>query len=81
VKNPNIILVQESKDYLLIRDIGPWDKYPTITNAAEETVKMLAHILRNRRLFYYDSENHCDELLVKDGKFAGFKAGGPSGKR
>lgn len=28
-----------------------------------------------RRLLYYDSQGQLDELLVRDGKFAGFKAG------
>lgn len=60
---------------LTIRDVGPWDKYPTVTNAAEETVAELlaSGILQpSQRLLYYDSENELDELLVKDGRFAGF---------
>jgi len=28
--------------------------------------------LRGRRLEYYDSDGHRDQLLVKDGQFAGF---------
>jgi hypothetical protein len=35
-------------------------------------VEDLASMLNGRRLFYYDSEGELTELLVKDGKFAGF---------
>ncbi len=64
---------------MLLRDIGPHDQYATITNAAEEVV---AEIVAGgmfdpdfQRLFYWDSLGNMDELLVKGGKFAGFKAG------
>lgn len=63
---------------LLIRDIGPWDKFMTVTNAAEKVVEELVSLgvlPQGRRLFYYDSEGQCDELLVEDGRFAGFVPG------
>lgn len=50
----------------------------TITNGAEGVVEELAPMLAGRRLFYVDTEGRVDELLVKDGRFAGFKAGYPS---
>jgi len=68
---------QEALEYILIRDIGPWDKHPTVTNDAESIVETLARgcSLGSRRLFYIDSEGQIDELLHTTGKFAGFKAG------
>lgn len=66
----------ESRDAVLIRDLGPWDKHLTVTNDAEWVVEHLASMLEGRRLFYIDSSGAKDELVVKDGKFAGFAPGG-----
>lgn len=66
---------------LVIRDLGPWDIHPTVTNDAENVVAELAEegmLWDGRRLFYYDSEGRLDELLVRDGRFAGFASGWPS---
>ena len=60
---------------LVLRDVGPWDLHLTITNNAEEVVKELAGmgLLPNgRALHYYDSRGELDQLLVRDGAFAGF---------
>lgn len=60
---------------LIIKDIGPWDKFSTITNDVEGVVARLigGNILKeHQKLFYYDSEGYLDEILVKDGKFIGF---------
>lgn len=60
---------------VIIRDLGPWDQHPTVTNDAENVVQELikAGILtENKRLFYYDSEDELSELIVKDNKFLGF---------
>ena len=70
----------EDSERLVLLDVGPWDQYPTITNDAEGVVERVVRGesgkgLGNRRLFYVDSEGLIDELLVRDGKFAGFKAG------
>ena len=73
IRTPNYEIVRESDDVVLIRDLGPWDKYPTITNGAEEVVAELAPILRGRRLEYYDSEGHRDEIVVAEGRFVGFR--------
>ena len=62
---------------LIIKDLGPWVHRKTITNDAERVVERLLQdeILRpGQRLFYFDSDNVLDELMVKDGKFFGFKA-------
>ena len=63
---------------VVIKDLGPWDRFMSVTNAAEEVVRELTEhriLLPGKRLFYYDSENHLDEIKVKDGKFAGFAPG------
>ena len=60
---------------LIIRDIGPWDEFLSVTNDAEGVVEKLVEsglLNNNRRLFYYDTDNNLDELLIKDGKFVGF---------
>ena len=58
--------------FLTIRDEGPWDKHPTITNDAAWVVSQLLDRLHGRRLRYIDSESILDELVVQNGKFAGF---------
>ncbi len=66
---------------LLIRDLGPWDSHPSVTNDAEAVVAELAasgKLPEGRRLYYYDSDGELDELLHKDGQFLGFAPG--SGK-
>jgi len=63
-------IVDFTEQSVLIRDIGPWDQCFTITNDAESVVARILPILG--RLFYFDSEGDLAELLVKDGKFAGF---------
>ena len=72
------IIRDEGTKPLLIRDLGPWDKHMSITNGAEDVVRRLVaagRLPEGRRLFYYDSEGQLDEILVKDGKFAGFAPG------
>lgn len=64
-------------DYIVIRDLGPWDRYTTVTNDAENVVAELAPELKGRRLYYFDSDGRLDQIVIKDGRFAGFLAGGP----
>ncbi len=71
-RSPNFDVVDENEERVLIKDLGPWDQFPTITNNAEKTVEIMVPVLRGRRLHYLDSEGNEDQLLVKDGKFAGF---------
>lgn len=68
------VFVDQTPFAIVIRDVGPWDRHFTVTNDAEGVVKRIAPILDGRRLFYFDSENELTELVVKDGKFAGFAA-------
>jgi hypothetical protein len=58
---------------LLIQDIGL--ARVSITNDAEAVVHDLIQsgkLLRHQKLHYIDSAGHRDEILHKDGKFAGF---------
>ena len=66
----------------VIRDVGPHDKYPTVTNDVENVVDRLratGHL--RERLFYYDSEGDLGEILLKDGRFFGFAPGPNRGGR
>lgn len=67
-------LLSISPERIVLEDVGPWDRYMTITNAAESVVEEVnqRYGIGKRRLFYYDSSDELTELLVKDGKFAGF---------
>jgi hypothetical protein len=66
------IVIEDKPDHVTILDVGPWDKYKTVTNAAEEVVAELLPMLHGRRLDYIDSEGERAVLKIKDGKFAGF---------
>lgn len=74
---PNYTIIKETDQLILIKDIGPWDRHPTITNAAEIVVAQLVPRLQGRRLEYIDSEGRRDRLLVKNGQFAGFAPANP----
>lgn len=69
-------VVSDKDDMLIIRDVGHNLGHPTVTNDAESIVADLAERLGARRLFYIDSEDQLDELVVKDGKFCGFSPTG-----
>lgn len=68
-------VIKETSEAITIRDDGPWERHPTITNDAEWVVAQVAPSLQGRRLFYIDSEGETDELMVRAGKFAGFAPG------
>lgn len=76
----NYSIMQDIYDEaLVIKDIGPWEQHPTITNDAENVVADLhceGRLPLGRRLFYYDSEGGFSEILVQDGKFSGFHCSG-----
>jgi hypothetical protein len=72
-------IIKETEQYVVIQDLGPWDVCFTVTNDAEGVVQRLVSHLAGRRLFYVDSNGDTDELLVRDGEFAGFRPGPRSG--
>ena len=67
-------LVSITNTAVTLRDLGPWHTHLTITNDAENVVAKLEkyNILEGRQLFYYDAEGQLTELVVRNGKFAGF---------
>ncbi len=76
MKTPNYQTVEVNDERILIRDIGPWNEYPTVTNNAEavvlEQVAAFGEDLGGRELHCIDSEGDIDQLLVENGQFAGF---------
>ncbi len=73
-------IVTYNRGAMLIRDLGPWSKFQSVTNAAEEVVAELVKRCESlktplTKLEYIDSEGNRDEILIKDGKFAGFAPG------
>ena len=77
MNHANFIVDEITEDRVVIIDIGPWDRYPTVTSQAEYVVAWLVlsgKLTPAKRLFYHDSEGEAGELLVKwpEGTFAGF---------
>lgn len=67
----------DGKEALILRDLGPWSEYPTITNDAEWVVEQVAPALAGRALFYVDSLGELTRLVVKNNRFAGFSPVSP----
>lgn len=80
-------ILEVTRERLLIEDVGPHDRHPTVTNDAARVVEMLAGgipvgpnralagLLQNRRLYYVDSSGNVDEILHQGGRFVGFRTG------
>ena len=77
MRNASYDIINSSSDHIIIRDIGAYSGYMSVTNAAEQVVAELLATLKGRRLFYYDSEGRLDELVIKNNKFSKFRTGGP----
>jgi hypothetical protein len=80
----NYEIVSSKPGELILRDIGPWNVYQTVTNAAEEVIEQLrqdGRIPDGTRVLYYDSGKTLDELLIRDGRFAGFAPGPRRGEK
>ena len=61
----NYIVVSAQREFVLIKDVGPWSEFLTVTNAAELVIQELwidgyLHFLP--RLFYVDTDEQIDEL-------------------
>lgn len=65
MRRSNYEIVLQDMERMVLRDIGPWDHFLTITNDAENVVAELRGTLRGRRLFYYDSEGELTEIEVR----------------
>lgn len=68
-------VVENCPERITLKDIGHDRGCLTITNDVEGVVESVVPILGGRRLFYIDSDGNTDELLVENGKFAGFRPG------
>jgi hypothetical protein len=68
-------VMEETADYIYIRDIG--GNCRSVTNDAEKVIEKLAaeYDMGNRRAFYMDTEGQIDELLHRGSRFIGFKPG------
>lgn len=71
-QNPRFEIVEVHHEFVLICDLGPWDEHYTITNRPEPVVIAMLPILNGRRLEYLDSEGERSQLLIVDGRFAGY---------
>lgn len=65
-------VVEEDAGKVVLRDIGPWSKHPTITNDAEQVVEKMHARVGDRRLLYYDSDGELTELRHEGPRFTGF---------
>lgn len=74
IKTANYQIEYCTSDWMIIRDIGPWDRHSTITNSAEIVVEevIAGGFSSNMRLGYYDSNGDLGELIVENGAFSGF---------
>jgi hypothetical protein len=74
----NYKVIVDQSDLMVIKDLGPWDQYMTVTNDAENVVKELSekYGLANKTLLYYDSEGLLSELTHDEGEFTGFSPHG-----
>jgi hypothetical protein len=66
-------------EVLVIRDVSSETGGMTITNSAEDVVRHLqakGRLRAGMRLFYYDTDNNLDEILISgNGFFKGFALG------
>jgi len=64
-KHAQYIIIEDGPNRIVLRDIGPWDKYLTITNDAEHVVCELhsdGRLSFDKQLLYHDSEGELTEL-------------------
>lgn len=74
--NFEVVVSESTPDFVVLNDLGPHHAYKTITNAAEEVVARcfaMSLLQPGQRLFYYDSEGELAEILIDQGRFAGFR--------
>lgn len=71
----NFVIEANYLTYLLVKDVGPWDKYKSITNDVENLVEFLYErgMLHSNKVFeYIDSEGEKCRIQHLDGKFVSF---------
>jgi hypothetical protein len=74
--NANFTILSNSSEVIVLRDLGPWDTYKTITNDAEAVVKYLfksGQATGTKQIIYYDSDGETTKLNHDGmGNFTGF---------
>lgn len=78
MRKANYHVVKSTPEELVINDDGPYEQFSTVTNAVEDVVEELSQqglLPAGRRLFYYDSEDQLDEIIIENGKFVRFAPG------
>jgi len=70
-------VIKETEEFIFIEDTGGNHGSRTVTNDAPFVLKKLCdeYDLKNRRVFYKDTEGRIDEIVHKDGCFCAFAAG------
>lgn len=71
-------IVEHDPHQVVLRDLGPWNEHPTITNDAEGVVERLilaSMVKADIRLLYFDSEGEVTELRHDGHRFTGFGPG------
>lgn len=66
----NFTILTNTTQVIVLKDLGPWDHFSTITNDAEAVVKYLfktGQATGTKQIIYYDSEGEATQL-VHDGK-------------
>lgn len=72
-----VIVTGHSDGSLRIKDTGG-ETNLSVTNDVENVVQDLVScglLPKGRRLFYFDTNGDLDEILIRDGRFAGFAPG------
>jgi hypothetical protein len=73
----NYEIISNKFGRVVIKDIGPWDKFFTVTNNAENVVIELVQkgVLKpGNRLFYFDSVGDLSEIKIVGDKFCRFES-------
>jgi len=74
MKRSNYNVIADTETYILLQDVGPWDKYKTITNDIDDVLSDLKTILNNRELRYIDSDGDVSIVEYSETyKFVKFK--------
>lgn len=74
-RSANFITIKNTDEELVIKDIGPWDTYFSVTNDIGNVVDYLVEtgtLSSKQKLFYYDSDNQLSEVIVENNKFVRF---------
>ena len=69
MRSPNYHIQSINEFSVVLVDEGPWDVYPTITNAAEEVCIEIHKHYPGKRIFYHDSDGELSELVHENGVF------------